>query len=148
MQLGLRVELLGIGRPIRDLARNRIILGLDVLVERYHAFGATTAQLHERLVDRDSHQPSVELRLTLELSQVLIGLQERILHHVFRVFPVLPNVLRDAEYVPAVALNQFFKRRDLSALGCLYQRQFITDGLAQLWCDGTNYSVDSTIFGL
>ncbi len=48
LQLGLVVLLLRVRTPIRDFARNGILLGLYILVQRNHALGTTAPQLHHR----------------------------------------------------------------------------------------------------
>ncbi len=103
LQLRLVVLLLWIRTPIRDFTRDRIFFGLYIFIQRDHAFGPTTAQFHQRFVDRDPDQPGIELGLTLELIQIGVSLEERILHHIFRVFAVLRDVLRDAKYIPVIA---------------------------------------------
>jgi hypothetical protein len=97
-------------------------------------------------VDRDAHQPGIELRLSLELFQVGVGLEERILHHIFRVLAVLRDVLRNAKYVPVVTPDQFLERAYISALGGLNQRQLIADRFTYIWLDGCHLPSDATIF--
>ena len=70
------------------------------------------------------------------------------MHHIFRVFAVLCNVLRDTKNISVVASDEFFERPDIAALGRLNQRQLITDRLTYFWLDGSHDSADSTILGL
>ena len=72
-QLRLAVLLLGIRRPVRDFARKRVFLGLYIFVKRDHPLRATPAKLHQRFVDGNAYEPSIELRLTLKLLQVIEG---------------------------------------------------------------------------
>src|SRR5262249_5587083 len=81
-----------------------------------------------------------------ELMQVAVGLQERILHHVFRVFAVLRDVLRDPEYVTVVPSNELFEGCDVTGLGSLYQRHLVAYRLLHFWLDGTHSLSDATIF--
>jgi hypothetical protein len=54
--------------------------------------------------------------------KITVSFQERVLHHIFRVFAVLRDVLRNPKYVPVVPPNQFFESTDVTALGGLYER--------------------------
>src|SRR5205085_2040947 len=94
----------------------------------------------------DTHKPGIKLTLALELFQVPIRLQERILHHIFRIFAVLSYVLRNTENVPVVAFDQLFKGAVVAAFSRLNQCQFITDRLTYSWLDGGHSSSDATIF--
>ena len=80
------------------------------LVERNGFVGLAPAQLHQRLVDRDPHNPGVELGIALELIQVLVGFHKGLLQHIFRIFAVLRDVLRQAEDLAFVAAHQFAER--------------------------------------
>ena len=73
------------------------------------ALGPPAPQLHQRFVDRNADQPGIKLGLPLELIQISVSLEERILHHIFRVFTVLCDVLRYAEDIPIVASDQFLE---------------------------------------
>src|SRR5262249_15261559 len=138
LQLRLLVELFGIRAPIRDFTGNRILFGFNVLIQRDRTLGPTTAQFHQRLVDRYTHEPSIKLRLALKLFQVAVGLQEGILHHVFRVLAVLRDVLSDSKNVAIVSLDQFLERRYIAPLSRLNQRQFVAYGLTYFWLDGAH----------
>src|SRR6266446_3059139 len=146
LQFRLAILLFRIRTPIRDFAGNRIFLGLDVLVQRDHALRPTSPQLHQRFVDRNAHQPGIKLALALELIQIAVGLKEGILHHIFRVFAVLGDVLRNAKHIPVVAPDKFLKCRYISAFGGLNQSQLITDWFGYLLLDGCHSSSDATIF--
>ena len=74
-QFGLVVVLLGIGRPVGQVAGNGAFLGFQILVDRNHFAGAPLAQPHQALVDRDSNQPCVEFRIPLKLIELFIGLE-------------------------------------------------------------------------
>ena len=67
-----------------------------------------TAKLHQRFIHRNSYQPCVKLRITFEPVKVLICLQERVLNHIFCIFPVLSDVLRDAENAAVIHPHEFF----------------------------------------
>jgi hypothetical protein len=78
--------------------------------------------------------------------KITVSFQERVLHHIFRVFAILRNVLRDPKYVPIVPPNQFLKGTDVTALSGLYERQLVGNWLIYFGLDGTHYSSDATIF--
>ena len=52
---------------------------------------------------------TVELRIALELVQLLVRLQEGVLHHVLGILAVLGDVLRNAKDLPVVLLHQGLK---------------------------------------
>jgi hypothetical protein len=56
------------------------------------------------------------------LIELLIRLQERILHYVFGVFAVLRNVLRNPEDLPLVLAHQRVVRRHIAGADLCYQR--------------------------
>ena len=85
----------------------------QILVDRNHLAGAPLAQPHQAFVDRDSHQPCVKLRVPLKLIELFIRLQKRVLHHVFGVFAVLRDVLRNPEDLPLVLADQRVVGRDI-----------------------------------
>jgi hypothetical protein len=64
-----------------------------------------------RFVHRDAHQPGIKLRVALELVELLVRLQERVLHHILGVFAVLNDVLRNAKNLAIVLLHQLLVRR-------------------------------------
>ena len=108
--------------------------------------GASTAELHQRFVHRDSDQPGIKLGLHLELRQILVRLQECVLHYVFRVFAVLRNVLRNPENVPVVTPNEFLERADIAGFRGINQYQLFGE-----WCrfvhllDGSHEAPDSEV---
>jgi hypothetical protein len=66
-----------------------------------------------RFVDRNSNQPCVEFRIPLKLFELLVRLQERILHHVFSIFAILRDVLSDAKYLALILAHQCVVGRDV-----------------------------------
>ncbi len=113
-QLGLGVVLLRIGSPVGQVAGNAAFFRLDVLVDRDHFAGAPLAQPHQALVYCDSNQPCVKFRIPLKLIELLVRLQERVLHDVFSVFAVLRDVLRNPEDLPVVLADELVVRRDIA----------------------------------
>jgi hypothetical protein len=75
--------------------------------------------------------------------QVPVGFQERFLHYIFRVFPVLRDVLRNPEDVAIIAANQFFKRRVVAPFGCLYERQLFANWSDYFVLDGSHSLIDA-----
>jgi hypothetical protein len=51
----------------------------------------------------------------VELFELLVRLEESVLHHVFSVFAVLRNVLRYAKYLALVLADQLIVGRDITA---------------------------------
>ena len=68
-----------------------------------------------RFVDCDSNQPCVELRVSLELVDLFVRLEERILHDIFSVFTVLRDMLRNPEDLPVVLADQRIVGRNIAA---------------------------------
>ena len=78
-------------------------------IDRDGFVGFAAAQLHERLIDGDTHDPGVELGIALELVEVLIGLHEGLLEHVFGILAILRDVLGQPEDLALIAPHQFAK---------------------------------------
>ena len=118
----LTIQLLRVGSPLGEVARDGAIFRLDVFVHGDGLAGLTLAQAHKTLVDCDADQPGGELGVALELVQLFVRLEERILRDVFRVLAVLGNVLRYPENLPFVLPNQLLKRRRVTLFCALYER--------------------------
>src|SRR6185369_910411 len=95
-------------------------------------------------IDRNSYQPGIKLRLALELSQVLVRLQECVLNHVFGILAILRNVLRNAKDVAVVTLHQRFESSYVALTGGIYQYALVS-WLAYFGFDCFHVSVDSGI---
>ena len=53
--------------PHRDFADHGIFAGIQRLVQRHGAVGLPLAQLHQRFVHCDAHDPGIELRIALKI---------------------------------------------------------------------------------
>ena len=73
------------------------------------------SQAHQALVDCDSNQPCVKLRVPLKLIELFVRLEERVLHHVFGIFAVLRDVLRNPEDLPLILADQRIVSRDITS---------------------------------
>src|SRR5713226_3011108 len=54
-----------------------------------------------------------------------IGFQKRVLHGVFRIFPVAGDVHGKAKDLPLVAADQLLKRGSIAVLGCRHEKMLI-----------------------
>src|SRR5580692_2605683 len=115
LELGLGVVLLRVGSPVGQVAGDAAILGGHILVDRDHFASAPLAEAHQGFVDCDSDQPCVELRVPLKLVKLFVGLEERVLHHVFSVFAILRNVLRNAKNLAIVLADELVISRQIPA---------------------------------
>ena len=61
---------------------------------------------------------------------MLKGFQERLLHYVLGVFPVVRDVLSDSKELTVVSLHEFLKGSDISTLAGMDQCQVIACRLA------------------
>jgi hypothetical protein len=86
--------------------------------------------------NRNAHQPGIKLGLPLKLSQVLIRLQERVLHNVFGILAILRDVLRNAENVAVVPLHQLLKRCNVSAASGIDQQRLFAGCFGYVLFDG------------
>ncbi len=78
---------------------------------------AALAELHQRLVHGDAHQPGVKAGVALEFAEVLVSLQKGFLHGVFGVFAILGDVLGEAENFALVAADEGFEGADVAGFG-------------------------------
>lgn len=78
---------------------------------------ATPANLHQRFVDGDAHEPCVKARISSKVRQVLERFYERVLHNVLGVFVVASDVVGQEEDFLLVAFDQLVERGLGSALG-------------------------------
>ena len=108
-ELGLAEDLLGIRAPLGEVARDGALLGLDVLVHGDGLAGLAFAQAHEALVDGDADEPGGELRVSLELVELFVGLEKGVLGDVFGVFAILRDVLGDPEDLPFVLADELLE---------------------------------------
>jgi hypothetical protein len=90
--------------------------------DRNHLAGAPLAQPHQRFVHRNPHQPRIKLGVALELVELLVRLQEGVLHDVLSILAVLRDVLRNAKDLPVVLLYQRLEGVYIAAPGTLDER--------------------------
>ena len=132
----LTIQLLRVRSPLGEIARDGAIFRLDVFVHGDGLAGLTLAQAHKTLVDGDADQPGGKLGVSLELVQLLVRLEERILRDVFRVLTVLGNVLRYPENLPLILPNQLLKRRRIPLFRALNERYVGVDLFRRWGLDG------------
>ena len=101
--------LLRVWAPLGEVAGYGSLFGLDVFIHGDSLACLALAQPHKALIDGDADEPCRELRVPLELVQLLICLEEGVLRDVFSVFTVLCNVLRNPEYLALILANELFK---------------------------------------
>jgi hypothetical protein len=131
-EFGLVVLLLGVGAPLGEVARDGSFFGLNVLVHGDGFAGLALAQPHEALIDGDADEPGRELGVSLELVQLLVGLEECVLRNVFSVFTVLGNVLRHPEDLALVLPDQLLKCSRIPLFRARYKRYVGVD-LFRCW---------------
>jgi hypothetical protein len=100
-----------------DPGPHNTLAGIDGLVDRDRFVGLPPAQFHQRLVDRDPDNPGIELRVALELVQVLIGLHESFLQHVFGVSRTAGDAMRRAKHTVGMRSEERFQLRRLGIGG-------------------------------
>src|SRR6185312_2909114 len=108
-KFGLIVELFGVRPPLGEVPRDGTFVSLEVFVHGNGLAGLALAQAHEALIDGDADKPGRELRVPLELIQLLVSLEESVLCNVFGIFTVLSNVLRYAEDLALVLPDQLLE---------------------------------------
>src|SRR5579864_1588618 len=107
-ELFLSETLFGRRAPVFNLARHQTLFRFHRIIERDFTPPAL-AELHERLIHRDAHQPCVEARIAAEVGDMLESLKESVLTNVLRVLVVLRDVPCEAIDSALIAIHQGFK---------------------------------------
>jgi len=125
------------GQNFRALALQARFFGIEILVNehlqtRLHPIvrilgqdfdnSPPSPEQHERFIHRDACQPSRELGFFLKSVQMKKCFVKAFLRHVFSIFPVIRNALRDGENFLAVTKNQFLESLRISTLCGGHQR--------------------------
>jgi len=87
-QLQLRVPLFGVLTPVFNFPRYKISVEVHHLIKRDLSVGAPFAQSHQGFVHGDPHKPGIKTRGPVELAELAIGFQQRLLHCILGVFVV------------------------------------------------------------
>src|SRR5260221_10214072 len=87
-------------------ARQAVDLVFGVLATEYLMTSFATAEI-DREVGVDAIKPSREARAGLELGEILVGTNKRLLGQLNRVILIVYHGLRDSDHAPLIAFNQY-----------------------------------------
>ena len=109
--------MLGIWAPFGEIAGDGPLVCLDILVHGYGFGGFSLTEPHKALIYGDSDEPGGEFGVSLELLELLEGLEEDVLGDVFGVLAVLGDVLGGAEDLALVLADELLEGGGVTGFG-------------------------------
>jgi hypothetical protein len=107
------------------------LLRIELLVDKYVEAGihlivrrlwqifenaSPSSQQHQRFIHSDAYQPRGKLRPLFKVSEVEENFVKALLHHIFRILPVIGYAQRRGKDSPSITENQFLEGLRVSTL--------------------------------